>query len=109
MTKSETLFHEIAASIPDAKESKMFGALCIKAPNGKAGVMLYKEDMIFKLEAKEEAGAMTLKGAKTFTPMEGRPMNGWLQLSPEHTAKWPELAKKAMSYVSALEEKKKKK
>ncbi len=109
MTKAETLFHEIAAGIPDVKESKMFGALCMKAPNGKAGVMYWKEYMIFKLEAKDEAEAMKLNGAKVFTPMEGRPMNGWLQLSQEHIVKWPELAKKAMSYVKTLEAKKEKK
>jgi hypothetical protein len=109
MTKAETLFHEIAAGIPDAKESKMFGALCMKAPNGKAGVMYWKEYMIFKLEAKDEAEAMKLNGAKVFTPMEGRPMNGWLQLSQEHITQWPELAKKAMSYVKTLEAKKEKK
>ena len=50
MTKSEELFHKIAAEIPDAKEGKMFGALCIKAPNGKAGVMFWHNDIIFKLQ-----------------------------------------------------------
>jgi hypothetical protein len=63
--------------------------------------------MIFKLGKKDEAEAMKLKGAKTFEPMEGRAMNGWLQLSQDHMAKWPELATKAMNYVSALEKKKK--
>ena len=48
MSQAETLFHEIASEIPDTIEGKMFGALCIKAPNGKACVMYWKEDMIFK-------------------------------------------------------------
>jgi hypothetical protein len=109
MTKAETLYHEIAEGIPQAKESKMFGALCIKAPNGKAAVMFWKEFMIFKLETKDEAEAMKLKGAKTFAPMDGREMKGWTQLSYDHAAKWPELAKKAFNYVKKLEEKKPKK
>jgi hypothetical protein len=76
MTKAEELFHTIASGIPNAKESKMFGALCIKAPNGKAGVMFWKEDMIFKLEENDLKKALGLKGAKIFTPMENRPMMG---------------------------------
>ncbi len=39
MTKNEELFHTIASELFDVKESKMFGALCIKIPNGKSGVM----------------------------------------------------------------------
>ena len=50
MKEAEELFHHIAAELPDAKESKMFGALCIKAPNGKASAMFYKGDIIFKLD-----------------------------------------------------------
>jgi len=109
MTKAETLYHEIAAGIPGAKESKMFGALCIKAPNGKAAVMFWKEYMIFKLTDKDEAAALKLKGAKIFAPMDGREMKGWTQLSYDHAAKWPELANKAFEYVKTLEEKKPKK
>jgi hypothetical protein len=103
MTKAEELFHEIAASIPDSKEGKMFGALCIKAPNGKAGVMFWKEFMIFKLDAKTEKEAMSLDGAKVFSPMEGRAMKGWVQLSDDYKDKWKDFAKKAMKYVAALE------
>lgn len=102
MSKGEQLFHEIAAGIPDAKEGKMFGALCIKAPNGKAGVMYWKEYMIFKLADKEQEEALKLKGAKIFEPMAGRPMGGWVQLSDQHAAKWPELARKSMDMVKKL-------
>ena len=102
MTKQEELFHSIAAGIPGTKESKMFGALCIKAPNGKAGVMFWKDDMIFKLADTELEKALQLKGAKIFTPMENRPMGGWVQLSFDHAKKWKELAKKSMDYVKQL-------
>lgn len=102
MTKSEELFHKIASEIPDAKEGKMFGALCIKAPNGKAGVMFWHNDIIFKLQEEDLKKALSLKGAKIFTPMENRPMGGWVQLSYDHSKKWKELAKKSMDYVKTL-------
>ena len=104
MTKAEELFQEIAAGLPDSTTGKMFGALCIKAPNGKAGVMLYKEeDMIFKMDAEHEKEALALKGAKIFTSMENRPMNGWVQLSHAHASKWKKYAGIAMEYVSKIE------
>ena len=102
MTKSEVLYHKIASEIPATKESKMFGALCIKAENGKAGVMLWKDFLILKLEEGELEKALKLKGAKIFDPMGNRPMGGWVQLSYDHASKWKELAVKAMQYVSAL-------
>lgn len=108
MTKAEELYHEIATAIPDTVQSKMFGALCIKAPNGKAGVMFWKGYMVFKLDADLQAEALSLSGAKMFTPMEGRAMNGWVQLSEVHAAKWRQYAQQAMAYVSKIEVKKKK-
>ncbi len=81
MTQAESLFHAIASDIPETKEGKMFGALCMKAPNGKAGIMYWKEDMVFKLEGDAMKEALSLDGAKIFEPMAGRQMGGWVQLS----------------------------
>lgn len=103
MTAAEKLFHEIAEQLPEGKEGKMFGALCIKAPNGKAVAMFKEDQMIFKLDAPDEQAAMKLKGAKVFDPRGGYPMKGWTQLSFEHSKKWKELAGKAMDYVKALD------
>jgi hypothetical protein len=103
MTKAEALFHEIAAAIPDAIEGKMFGALCIKAPNGKAGVMFWKEFMVFKLEGKALQEALNLDEARLFDPMGGRPMNGWVQLSYDHSSLWEDYARQAMKHVAAIE------
>lgn len=102
MTKAEELFHTIATELPDANEGKMFGALCIKAPNGKAGVMFWHDDIIFKLPDDDLTKALSLKGAKIFEPIKGRPMGGWVQLSFDHAKKWKELARKSMNYVKAL-------
>ena len=103
MTEAEQLFHKIASEIPDTKEGKMFGALCIKAPNGKAGVMFWKEFMIFKLEGEQLNEVLSLDGAKIFEPMAGRPMGGWVQLSFYYKDKWKDLAVKAMDYVKSIE------
>ena len=102
MTKAEELYHKIASSLPDAKESKMFGAQCIKAPNGKAAAMFHSNEMVFKLEGDDLTEALSLEGAHLFDPMGGRPMGGWVQLSYKHAPKWKSLAEKSMAYVKAL-------
>lgn len=102
MTPAEELFHEIAAQIPDTAEGKMFGALCIKAPNGKAGVIFKKDNIAYKLEEAELQETLSLDGAQIFEPADGRPMNGWVQLPFTYSEKWPELAQKAMDYVRTL-------
>ena len=102
MTPGETLFHKIAAEIPDTKESKMFGALCIKAPNGKAGVMFKNDHIVFKLEEPLLQETLSLDGAQLFDPADGRPMKGWVQLPYTYAEQWPDLAQKAMDYVKTL-------
>lgn len=43
MTKAEERYHQIADYLDNVTKSKMFSALCLKAPNGKAGVMFWKD------------------------------------------------------------------
>lgn len=102
MSPAQELFHQIAAQIPETAEGKMFGALCIKAPNGKAGVILKNETIAFKLEKPLLQETLSLDGAKIFEPADGRPMNGWVQLPYAYAEQWPELAQKAMDYVRTL-------
>jgi hypothetical protein len=102
MTKWEELYHQIADAIPDTEKGKMFGALCIKAPNGKAGVMFWHEDMIFKLPEKDEQEALSLKGAKIFEPMAGRPMGGWVHIPNKHADKWKKYAISSMKNVATI-------
>lgn len=108
MATPTEMFDNIAASLPGTVKGKMFGALCIKAANGKAGVMLWKDYMIFKLPETEQERALQLKDARVFSPMDGRPMNGWIQLSAEHAKSWQKLAGIAMEFVSLIEVKAKK-
>ncbi len=65
----ENIFNEITDTIPNTIKGKMFGALCIKALNGKAGVMYHKGNMIFKLTKADEKIALLLNGTKIFDPI----------------------------------------
>ncbi len=103
MKKYEKSFHEIAASIPVSLESKMFGALCIEAPNGKAGVMFCQVDMVFKLQGKDEESALALRGAQVFEPADGRQMKGWIHVPNSHSAKWRKFAEIAMANVKKIQ------
>ena len=102
MSAAETLYHQIAAEMPDAKESKMFGAKCLKAPNGKALAMFWKEYMVFKLTGDAADEALSLDGAQVFTPMDNRPMNGWIEVTFDYADRWKDLAEEALAYVREI-------
>lgn len=102
MSPAEKLYHEIAAELPDATESKMFGAKCLKAPNGKALAMFWKGCMIFKLRGEAAEEALSLDGAQVFTPMDNRPMNGWIQVSFDYAERWKGLTEEALAYVREI-------
>lgn len=102
MEAAEEFFYEIVASLPDAKLSKMFGALCFKAPNGKAAAMYWKGDMVFKLTGEDEKEALSLDGASYFDPMGNRPMQGWVQIPYHYKDRWKEFAKKSLGLAKTL-------
>ena len=102
MSEAETIYHNIAEALPDAKPGKMFGAQCLKAPNGKALAFFYKDEMVFKLTGDAEQEALALDGAHYFDPMGGRPMNGWVQVAFHYADRWPEFAAQALEYVRTL-------
>ncbi|MBK0402118.1 hypothetical protein I5M27_03925 [Adhaeribacter sp. BT258] len=102
MTPAEELYHKIATQTPDATQGKMFGALCLKAPNNKAGVLFKNDSIAFKLEESLLNETLSLDGAQIFEPADGRPMNGWVQVPYSYSEKWPELAQKAMEFVKTL-------
>jgi hypothetical protein len=102
MTKAEEYFHELTKEIPGAKPGKMFGALCIKAPNGKSAAMFWQDCMVVKLNTAELNNAMKLKGSKLFEPMPGRPMKDWVQINFEHKNKWKDYATISFDAVKEL-------
>ena len=98
---AEEQFGKIAESIPDAKLSKMFGCPCIKAPNGKSGAMLWKDNLVVKFP-KEKVEAQLKSGRQQFDPMGGRPMKEWIVIPPEESASWQALAQKSHDAVKLL-------
>jgi hypothetical protein len=105
MTKAEELYHQIGKEIPDVAEGKMFGALCLKTPNGKSGVMFWKESLVVKLQGDLLEEAKSLDGVKPFEPMEGRPMKEWMQVPYEHRSKWKKYAVAATAEVKKIKKK----
>ncbi len=102
MSTAANKYQEIVSGIPEVKPGKMFGALCMKTPNGKAAAMFYKDEMVFKLEGEALNDALSLDGARLFDPMGGRPMTGWVQVPFDYADQWPALAQAAVDYVKAL-------
>ncbi|AHF17919.1 hypothetical protein [Niabella soli] len=105
MTPAELYFTTLIELIPDAQPGKMFGALCMKMPNGKSGAMFWKDHLVVRLQGKEMEMALALSGARIFEPMEGRPMNGWVQVPFAHKNKWMAFAKQSAATAALLEKK----
>lgn len=105
MTAAEDFFNELLKEIPDVKPGKMFGSLCMKTPNGKAGAMLWHDNIVVKLEGASFKEALGLDGAKTFEPMEGRAMKEWVQIPFTHQGQWKKYALISSSSVALLKKK----
>ncbi|MEO6831992.1 MAG: hypothetical protein ABI378_06600 [Chitinophagaceae bacterium] len=107
-SKAEELFRKIANENPGAKLSKMFGCVCIKAPNGKAASLI-KGDMLVVKPPKDRIEELLRSGFRMFSPMgEGRPMNGWIEIPFEQSDKWQDFAEEAYEFVQGLPGNKKK-
>jgi hypothetical protein len=95
----ETVFKSIFKELPEAIEGKMFGAKCVKASNGKAVAILWKNAMCFKLSENDCKEALKLKGSKVGTHLYApeRPMKNWVEIPFEHFIEWINLTKKAIN------------
>ncbi len=96
------IFDEIAGdltSTTSAQKTKMFGMPSLKS-DGKAFAGFFRDAMIFKLGELARSEALALSGAKHFDPMGGRPMKEWVEVPPEHEARWAGFARLALEYVS---------
>ena len=106
MTKAEKLFHQIGEQLPNATESKRFGAFCIKATNGKLVAIFWKDHVMFKLNKDDEKKALRFKGARQGTHLYAtdRKMKGWVLVPFSHSSKWRDLAKKSIDFVMGTTE-----
>jgi len=88
--ESEIAFKRILMELPGAIEGKMFGAKCIKASNGKAVAILWKNAMLFKLNEDDYKEALKLKGSKVGTHLYApeRPMKDWVEVPVTHSRMW---------------------
>jgi hypothetical protein len=97
--KEEQLFIETGTAIKGAVRGNLFGKICFKI-NSKPFVCFFENCMVFKLTGETHKAAMAMKGALLFDPShKGRPMKEWVQVPYTHKKIWPELTKKALSYV----------
>ena len=99
---SETEYNkliELISSTHGGVAGQMFGKKCIKI-NGKAGIALFKNFIVFKLPQPEHKKAITLSGSVLWDPSgKGRAMKEWVQVSIEHKSKFKKFAKTAADYV----------
>lgn len=95
----DAVVSELMASSP-AVSGVMFGMPCLKN-NGKAFAGYHKDAMVFKLGSARHTEALALSGSRLFDPSgRGRPMKEWVEVSVEHAARWLELAREALQYVT---------
>jgi hypothetical protein len=105
MTPAENYFAKLTEQITGATKVKMFGAQCMKMPNGKCGAILWKEAIVVKLPGEVLDEAMGLNGAQLFEPMEGRTMKDWVQIPFTHKSRWKEFAAISVQYAGAIKKK----
>lgn len=105
MTRAEEYFNELTKEIPDIKPGKMFGAPCMKTPNGKSAAMFYKDNIVVKLQGEPFSEAMALDGAKLFEPMEGRAMKEWVQVPFIYRSQWKKFALASAHLVKKIKKK----
>ena len=105
MTKAEELFSQLTAEIPKATLSKMFGAPCMKTPNGKSGAMFWRDHLVVKLIGHNLDEALSLDGTRPFEPMEWRIMGGWIQIPYDYRDQWKKFAEISVEGASLLEAK----
>jgi hypothetical protein len=105
MTNAEEFFKELTGQIESVKPGKMFGALCMKTPNGKSAAMIWKDHLVVKLKGNFLNEALNLSGAKIFEPMEGRQMKEWVQIPFVHKDRWKEYTLLSIKSVKDLPKK----
>ena len=96
MTKAEQVFHKIASELPQVKETEILCAYAIKMEQGVTIALLWKDDMVFRLEGADKEEALQIEGATIFCPRgEERPINSGVLIPFEQSQHWKAYAQKA--------------
>lgn len=98
---SEDIFKDIIKSLANGRQGKMFGAACLKSTKNKVAVILWKDQMLFKLDEIYQNKALKLAGSKQATHLydSSRPMKNWIAIPAKHFEKWAFFSKKALTFV----------
>jgi hypothetical protein len=100
--ENERVFNELVSKISGAKPGKIFGASCMKSGN-KTAAIFWKNEMLFKLESKDQQEALLLEGSYPSKHLySDKKMMGWVTITESHSGKWLFFATKAIRYVSTL-------
>ena len=70
--------------------------------DGKAVLCSDPEGVVFRVGPDHEAAALTVAGAKAWSPMPGRGPKGWIVVPPASEDQWPRLAGLAVDFVQTL-------
>jgi len=88
------------ATAHQVAEGKWFGKPCLKTDD-KAFVVLFGQNVAFKLTGEAHREALQIEGARLFDPRgKGNAFKEWVQVPVEKSSTWPSLAKKAHAFVS---------
>jgi TfoX/Sxy family transcriptional regulator of competence genes len=74
-------FRALTADLPDVEPRQMFGYPAVFV-GGNLVTSLHETRWIVRLPADDQAALLELPGTGPFEPMPGRPMNGYIALSP---------------------------
>ena len=88
MAYSEKLADKVRQHLAGTKnlvEKKMFGGIAFMV-NDKMCIGVDKDDIMLRCEVDETDELLKKKGARIFDISGGRPMKGWLLVSPEGTS-----------------------
>lgn len=99
MSDAEIFFLELGKEFPDLRHSKMFGAPCLKTPEGKSAAMLWQESLVVKLKDDRLKEVLKLSGTRPFEPMEGKRMKEWVLIPFSHKNRWKEFLVHSSAYV----------
>jgi TfoX/Sxy family transcriptional regulator of competence genes len=98
------LFRSLLPEAPGVTERPMFGQLA-GFVNGNMFLCLFGDRIAVKLPDDQAAELLKVKGAGPFTPMEGRPMRGYVVL-PESWHKSPvkaeEWVARSLAFTSSM-------
>ena len=101
--KLASRIRKILFPITPANEKKLFGGICFLV-DGNMTVGVIKDDLIVRVGKEKYNTALKLKGAKFFD-FTGKPMAGWIMVSPAGCATDKALEKwivMAMEFIETL-------